>query len=367
MSNQYSQFRAMMAVSRASFRSITRSPSAVVFTLAFPMIFILVFGFLSGGGLRLDIGVKKDCDRFNPVYQQLQHIPILRLVEDKSDTDLARDLSRGRLDAIISVRPNLHDTGASLFIIDMQTTAATRDQGSMLKMVMDNIITKMNLQEANLKTTVADIRQTEIVAREYKRIDFILPGQLGFSLLSTGVFGTAFVFFNLRQTLVIKRFFATPIRKPFIVLGEAISRMTFALLGACVIIGIGYFAFGFTLVHGLMTVLLMLLLAAIGLIIFMGFGFIISGLAKSESTIPPFANMITLPQFLLSGTFFSIEAFPSWLQPVCRLLPLTYLNDAMRKVAFEGVGLFDIGQQLLMLMIWGILVYTIAFRTFRWE
>ncbi len=111
----------------------------------------------------------------------------------------------------------------------------------------------------------------------------------------------------------------------------------------------------------------MLILAAIGVIVFMGFGFIISGIAKNETSVPPIANIVTLPQFLLSGTFFSINAFPSWLQPISKALPLTYLNDAMRKVAFEGAGLTDVSHQLLILAIWGIIVYAIAVKTFKWE
>jgi ABC-2 type transport system permease protein len=99
----------------------------------------------------------------------------------------------------------------------------------------------------------------------------------------------------------------------------------------------------------------------------MGFGFIVSGLAKSDSTIPPFANLITMPQFLIGGTFFSIEAFPKWLQPVSRALPLTHLNAALRKVAFEGQNLFQVRQEIGILAIWGIVVYFIAIKVFKWE
>jgi ABC-2 type transport system permease protein len=223
------------------------------------------------------------------------------------------------------------------------------------------------LNDIKPESRIAELRQTEVKGRKYAMIDFILPGQLGFSILSTGVFGTAFVFFNLRQTLVIKRFFATPIQKPYILMGEALSRLIFSMLGALFIIAIGYFAFGFTLIHGVETALFMLLLSAIGLIVFMGFGFIISGLARNESMIPPLANIVTLPQFLLSGTFFPIDAFPSWLQPVCKALPLTYLNDALRKIAFEGAGILDISSHLLVLAVWGVIVYALASRFFRWE
>ena len=99
----------------------------------------------------------------------------------------------------------------------------------------------------------------------------------------------------------------------------------------------------------------------------MGFGFIVSSVSKNESSIPPFANLITLPQFLLGGTFFSTDAFPSWMQKICEVLPLKQLNDAMRNVAFEGAHLTDCGKQLGILALWGIVVYAIAIRVFKWE
>ena len=111
----------------------------------------------------------------------------------------------------------------------------------------------------------------------------------------------------------------------------------------------------------------MLLLSAIGLVVFMGFGFVVSGLARNESTIPPIANIITLPQFLLSGTFFPVDAFPGWLQKIANVLPLTWLNDALRKIAFEGAGFGDISTHLLVILAWGIVVYAAAVRVFRWE
>ena len=99
----------------------------------------------------------------------------------------------------------------------------------------------------------------------------------------------------------------------------------------------------------------------------MGFGFIISGVAKNESAVPPFSNVITLPQFLLSGTFFSTAAFPHWLQNISHVLPLTHLNNAMRKVAFEGASLGDVTHQLLILAAWFVGIYIVAVKTFKWE
>jgi ABC-2 type transport system permease protein len=184
---------------------------------------------------------------------------------------------------------------------------------------MEGMIKGMN--EANFPNTPSvGVISNEIVkieGRPYRTIDFILPGQLGFSLLSAGVFGVAFIFFSLRQTLVLKRFFATPIKRQYIVLGEALSRVLFGLITAVVILLIGHYAFDFTLVNGWVTFFEMLVLSFLGLVVFMGFGFIVSGLAKNESVIPPFANLITLPQFLIGGTFFSTDAFPRLVKSGC--------------------------------------------------
>lgn len=362
--NTYSNLRATMAMAKASFRSITRSPSAVVFNLAFPLVFILVFGFIGRGTVQVDVGVKKDIDKQNPVYLALKSNKVIHLIADQPDAEMMSDLEKGRLDAVIDIS---RQDKQPPFTIQVQYARASPDKGNILKLLLKNILFEINTQNIHTPAPVAQISETIVEGREYKTIDFILPGQLGFALLSSGVFGTAFVFMSLRITLVIKRFFATPVKRYSIILGEALARITFALLGAIFIITIGHFGFGFTLVHGFVTVINMLVLSIFGIVIFMGLGFIVSGIAKNESTIPPIANSITLPQFLLSGTFFPITAFPEWLQPISSALPLTYLNDALRKVAFEGAGLMDVHHQLFILGIWGIAIYAVAIKTFKWE
>ncbi len=360
---KYSNTRATLAIAKASFQSILRSPSAVVFSLVFPLIFIVVFANIGGSGVTVDVGIAKSCDTTNALYKALKSDKMMNLIRDQSPQEMDKNLSKGSIDAILDIRNN---NPLPPFTINVQYTKAS-SKGAILKSAINNILFQANAIMNRDQPKLAEVNETTIQGREYKYIDFILPGMLGFSLLSSGVFGTAFVFLSLRLTLVIKRFFATPVKRYSIVLGEAIARIIFALLGALFIIAIGHYVFEFTLIHGVTTVLNMMLLSAIALIIFMGFGFIISGVAKNESTVPPFANVITLPQFLLSGTFFSTTAFPAWLQSISKVLPLTHLNDAMRKVAFEGAGLGDVTHQLFILGLWFIGVYIVAVKTFKWE
>lgn len=362
MPQSYSQFRAFAAVVKAALRSIAKSPSSVVFTIAFPLVFILVFGFLGErGGYNIGVGIAPGSDTLNPVYMGLKHVDMVRLASGDAQ-QLRTQLEKGD----ISVLLHIHGAAPG-YKVQMEINAADQEKARQLQSVIEKIVLATDPQTSARLAGMLQVEQTVIRSRKFKTIDFILPGQLGFSLLAASVFGTAFVFFNLRQALVLKRFFATPIRREFIILAEGVARMIFQLAGALFIILVGHFAFGYTLVQGALTVINMLVICAIGLLIFMSFGFIISGLARSEATIPPLSNMITLPQFLLAGTFFSIEAFPSWMQPISRALPLTYLNNALRQVAFEGASLWAVKTDIGILLLWGVIGYFVAARVFKWE
>ena len=368
---KYSQFRAMLAITKASLRAIFRSPSAVIFSFAFPFIFILVFGFIgnNGGVPVYKIAISKDCDTSNVLYDSIKASNRIKIIQFNNEKELRASLVKGRITGIFNIRKNNVDTPAYFYTIT--TTTASNDKWPQFMPVVNSIVDKISNEKYINRPSFAASdfkyeRDVETI-REYKTIDFILPGQLGFSLLSSGVFGVAFMFFNLRNTLVLKRFFATPISRTYIVLGEGLARVIFQMITAIVIILAGRFFFGYTLVNGVVTLLEMLTLSFIGLIVFMGLGFIVSGLAKNDSSIPPFANLITLPQFLLGGTFFSVEAFPKWLQPISKVLPLTHLNTAMRAVAFEGQNLWDVRNEIGIMLLWCAIVYAVAIKVFKWE
>lgn len=356
----------MWAICRASLRALMRSPSAIIFSVVFPFIFILVFGFIGGGGPTIRIAMAPNSDSTNPVYYELRSIPNIRMIQD-DPVKLHEDLEKGRLTAIVDIRKN-GDSSLPKYIIHTKTSTAAKDRIQIYNSIINSISVGIDRQMLKDQQSLTQVEQPEIIpGRVYRTIDFILPGQLGFSLLSSGVFGIAFMFFNLRQTMVLKRFYATPINRMNIVLGEVMARTIFQLIVTAIILLCGKYFFNYTLVNGFLTILEILLLSFVGLMVFMGFGFVVSGRAKSDSSIPPFANLITLPQFLLGGTFFAVEAFPSWLQPISKVLPLTHLNTAMRDIAFEGAHIWNEWEHLGVLALWGVGIYALAIRTFKWE
>jgi len=364
--SSYNNFRALKALTKASLQSILKSPSAVVFSIAFPLVFIIAFGFLGGGkGFSIKVARTADCDTNNKLYQSLQENPSIKWVNIVGEKALERAIKDATVTAVVDIQ--VQKMLKPAYKVELSGAESQGDKLVQLRSIINETALNLNPDIAQKMSDVAGVTISAAKMREFKTIDFILPGQLGFSLLAGSIFGTAFIFFNMRQTLVLKRFFATPVRREVIVVSEGIARMLFQIITAFIIIGVGFYAFDYHLIHGWVTVLQMILLCTIGVMVFMGFGFAVSGLAKSESSIPPLANMITMPQFLLAGTFFPIDNFPKWLQPLCNIMPLTYLNDALRKTAFDGANLWDMRIDVLVLLVWGIIVYALASRVFKWE
>ncbi|MGN6801448.1 MAG: ABC transporter permease [Ginsengibacter sp.] len=368
---QYSQVRAMLAITKASLHALFRSPSSVVFGFAFPFVFILVFGFIGGNGMfkSYKVAVASAADTTNELYQAIENTRGVTIKNYPDQKSLDKDLQTGKIAGIINIQKNPQNNPP--YIFTLKSTTSSNDQWPQFRALVESIINRLSDEKYPGRPAIAkfdfNFPRDISVIRKYKPIDFILPGQLGFSLLASGVFGVAFMFFNLRNTLVLKRFFATPISRTFIILGECLSRVIFQMLTAIVIILAGRYLFDFTLVNGFETFIELLILSFIGLVVFIGMGFIVSGLAKNDSTIPPFANIITLPQFLIGGTFFSIDVFPKWLRWVAEIMPLTHLNNALRDVAFEGNNLWDERWEIAILLLWGVVVYAIAVKVFKWE
>ncbi|MER3499465.1 MAG: ABC transporter permease [Chitinophagaceae bacterium] len=367
MSQNYNQFSAMLAVTKASLRSIFKSPQSIFFSLFFPIVLIVIFGSLGrgGGGVSVDVAFEQNTDTTSFLYQTLKHVPVLN-VADRNKRDVEDDLRKGRLTAIISLNKS-HDSLRSQYDIHLRTTSAGQKDILVLQTILRDVIHTLDERMNPNRETVATISQSVQPGRRYKYIDFFLPGMIGFSLIGAAVFGVAFAYYSLRETLVLKRLYSTPIKKTYIVLGESLSRVIFQLATVVILIVFGYFVYNFTLAHGIFTFLDMLFLSFLALLVFMGFGFLISNFAKNQNVIPIYANLFMFPQYFLSGTFFSKSVLPEAMQKIVNFLPLTALNDAMRNVAFEGASLASCWPQILVLVVWGVIVYAITIRVFRWD
>lgn len=364
------EIKAVWAIARGDLIATFRNFSSVFFGILFPLVFISIFGFLGEGTYTYKIAFDPNSNTDNVIYDTLSEIDSFEIIEESDQDALDKMLEEADVLLIIDIQTVQRGTFPGYDILMTQTNADFENSSvalSIVQGVLDNINLTFAKQVANTDTLPVMSEVESVEGRKFTQIDFVLPGQLGFGLLNMGVMGTAFLFISLRETLVLKRFFATPISKRTIIVGEAISKLTFSIIQSSVLILAGVFFFDFTLINGVSTFFALLALAAFGMTIFLGLGFIVSSLAKDQNSVSPIANLVTIPQFLLAGTFFPIEYFPEWLQPISKILPLTYLNDAMRKVSFYGAGLEAIQRELIILFVMFVVIYVVAVKTFRWK
>lgn len=371
MSKPYSQSRALLAITRASFKAIFNQPTAIVFSLLFPIIFILIFGAFGNGGIpSYKIAIAPGCDTSanNEFYEALKNHQQIRIISYADTATMINDLNKGRITAIVCIDKTSDSTNKPHFTIHSRTTSASMNSFGGFRQVLEFLKLKNDLEVAGAKTEYVTIAQPEVSqVQQYRQIDFILPGQLGFSILFSTLFGIAFTFFNLREQLVLKRFYASPVNRINILLGIGTSRLFFQLINVIVLILFGHFFMNFTLRHGAWTAIEMIIMSIIMLFMLMGVGLIFSSIVKTDTSIPLLINLFGFPQMMLSGTFFSIEVFPKWLQHICNVLPLTQYNNAMRKISFEGLSIFDCGKELGILALWIAVSYFVCAKVMKWE
>lgn len=369
MPQSYSQTKALWAITRASFKAIFAQPTSVVFSLLFPIIFILIFGaFGNGGGVNYRVAFAPQSDTVNVLSLSLKNNPVIHVTDYKDSALLYKDLEKGRLTAVLNIQQTKDSLQQPHFIVQVKSTAASGNTIGGFMQALDYTKLKFELAMTGNKQEMVTIPPPVISAgKQYRQIDFVLPGQLGFSILFATLFGIAFTFFTLREQLVLKRFYASPVSRLNILIGIGASRLFFQLLNVVVLILFGHFFLNFTLQHGAVTFFEMVLMSVVMLFLLMGVGLIFSSIAKTDTSIPLLINLFGFPQMLLSGTFFSISVFPQWLQDICYFLPLTQFNNAVRKISFEGSHIYDCWKELGILAIWIVIIYIIVVKVIKWE
>lgn len=368
MPKRYSQSRALWAITRASFKAIFSNPSAIIFSILFPIIFVMIFGaFGNGGAPRYKVVLAKGCDTTNGFYQAIKNNPSIRIIAYPDSASMQKDMVKGEIAGVLNIQPVKDSTGNKYIVSTKTTSASGSSIGSLMQLLELTSYRAQNQKGENVVPAYTLVPPVVEQVREYRQIDFILPGQLGFSILFSTLFGIAFTFFGLREQLVLKRFYASPVNRINILLGIGASRLFFQLMNVIVLVLFGHLALNFTLIHGALTFIEILLMTIIMLFLLMGVGLIFSSIVKSDTSIPLLINLFGFPQMMLSGTFFSIEVFPKWLQGICHILPLTQYNGAIRKISFEGLSILDCWKEIGILGIWMVIIYGIAIKVLKWE
>jgi ABC-type multidrug transport system permease subunit len=110
-----------------------------------------------------------------------------------------------------------------------------------------------------------------------------------------------------------------------------------------------------------------LAVSLIGAFSFSALGLLVASRARTIEAVSGLMNVVMMPMWLLSGSFFSADRFPAFMQPFVRALPLTAANDAYRALMNEGASFLHVLPQLGVLSAWLVVGFALALAWFRWE
>jgi ABC-2 type transport system permease protein len=345
-----------------AFKRDFRDINTLVFAVLIPIAFIFLFGSLFGGGNtpNYDLGLLDNAktEQSKALITKLTDTKAFK-VKELSESEIRAKIEKGDLSMGLII-PKEFDPASSK--LEFLTSAGKPQETGVASQILSQIVNG----EYNYKdiTPKVFIERKEINSKNLGILDFLIPGLIANSIMQLGIFGTAMAFISQRATGVLKRLLATPIRSYHIILAEGIESVTLTLFQICLLLGIGVGVYKIQIVGSLFW---FFLLALLGIIVFLGFGFCIAGVAKDEKQAPALANLIGFPMLMLSGVFFARDIFPDWLQKITDFFPLTFLVDGMRAVINNGAGLDVIGKDMIGLVIWGVIAVFAASKLFKWE
>jgi ABC-2 type transport system permease protein len=195
-------------------------------------------------------------------------------------------------------------------------------------------------------------------------VDFLIPGLIGMNLMGTSMWGVGYNLVIARKRRLLRRYAVTPMRRSDFLFSYFISRCLFLVIELTVLVTFGWLIFG-TRVQG--SPLLLPAVALLGASAFAAISLIIGARVENTESANGWMNFVQLPMWVLSGAFFSYERFPEVLHEPIRLLPLTALCDALRVVYAGEASLRTLGHEVIVLVVWSVVGYLVAARTFRWQ
>lgn len=348
-------------------RGYTRSRVGLFFSLAFPIILILLFGaiFSSSGSSAVPIYVQNQ-DSSSPAsvafIQALNSTGALQITLVDSSQNFTQYLSaHSSPDGIVIPAGFQADyvahTPVNVTVYgDPASTTSAAVSG-----FTEGVINGFNLHAAN-GSAIIGVNQLAVNVQSYKYIDFLIPGMIGFAILISPMFALVNVSSQYKRDKIFKQLSLTPLTKTEWLIAKILFYFILTIISFFLMTGFGIFAFGAHISFSIWILPFLLL----GPFLFVSLGMLVGTVSNSVESAAVVGNLITFPMMFLSGTFFPVSSMPAYLQSVAHVLPLFYVIDGLNNVMIYGninAALVDIA----VLIVASLVIFALAVRFFKWR
>jgi ABC-2 type transport system permease protein len=349
-----------------------RDKLAIFFTIAFPLIFLVIFGtlFNNDNNVSFKVGlINESSSNYSKQFaEEATNSSVLNVNQEVNNLDDAQEkMKRNELDATILLPPdfgsikegNNYPSGQATVYYSQNSSQA----GQTLASILQNQFNAINSEFVDTSTPFT-VTEQPINQNSLTSFDYTFAGMLGFAIVALGIFGPVNVFPELKKQGILRRLHTTPLKVWQYFVANVISQGFIGLIALAVLFAFSIVVFDLNMQGNYLE---FIIFALFSIFTIYGIGLAIGGWAKNERQAAPLANLIVFPMIFLSGTFFPRFLMPEWLQGITSYFPLTPVNDGIRLIVTEGKSLIDVAPQLGLMAIWAVVIYIIAFRIFRWE
>ena len=351
----------------ANFKQFFRDRTAVFFTFAFPILIMVIFGFVFGddGDITYEIGLVNEDNAAigDSISGVLNEIPVFEVFEGNLDEKL-KELEDGDISGVLVIPAGTSQSVATGQVADIiiyydpsQTTSS-----QIILSALDQILNEINSQITQ-QPVLLELTEESIQSQVLRSVDYLVPGIVAMSAMFLGLFG-GLPLVEWREKKILKRFGATPLRRSTMIYSQVIYRLILALVQTLILIGIAYFLFN---VQILGNWFLLFGLVILGTLVFISLGYLAVSRVKTVEGAMPIVQLIQFPMLFLSGIFFPIEFMPDFMRPIVEALPLTFLADSLRQVMVDATPYHPLGLDIAILGAWLMVCMVLAIRFFKWE
>ena len=350
-------------MTRTFLKIFSKDRQAIFFTLFFPITFMAIFGFINTGDDEpMRIGVVDNAGgAFSAEFvKALDANPLFDVTVGDEDA-LKQDVVEGEISLVLVLPEDL--AGDEPAELTMLVDAADARQTAMLRPLVEQTLLEIE-RDVRGNEPLFPLNVVDVEARSQRYIDFLVPGLLALTIMQISVAGSGYNIVEYRRKGILKRLFVTPIRPRDFIGGLVLARLVITIIQVIFLLAIAVVLLDVPIAG---SVLELLILIFVGSAIFLSLGFCMGSIAKTQQAIMLLGNLITLPQMFLSGVFFSVDSMPEALQPLAKVLPLTFVVDGVRDVIVNGVSLVGQIPTMLGLLAWLAVSLMLAIRLFRWK
>jgi ABC-2 type transport system permease protein len=223
---------------------------------------------------------------------------------------------------------------------------------------------QLSLQGASIggNTNPVDVRTDVLYNPDLLGAYSIVPGLIALILFQTATSLTALAIVRERERGTMEQLIVTPIRSWELILAKITPYILVSFADTLLILVLGTLIFGVP-IRG--SIILLFVMTGLYLLPTLGYGLVISTVARTQQQAQLMVMPLMLPAMMLSGYIFPIASLPLVLQYVGELLPTTYFIYIMRAVVIKGVGLSLIIPQTIALCIFAVALLGLAMWRFR--